>query len=119
MLISFYKAYKQGHIGNVAKDLQTLSVRECSDRGQWSEGKAGHVSHPGQGSRAIPARQTAGKLLADACCCASMQRSVASADIIVMEGEGTERVTTNLHGVWRGGCGCTGVQHRLGDEIAA
>jgi len=36
----------------------------------------------------FPPDRRPAKPLADACCCASMQRSVASADIIVMEGWG-------------------------------
>lgn len=38
-----------------------------------------------------------------------------------MRGEGTERVTSNLHGMREeaGEYGLTVVQHRIGDEIAA
>jgi len=40
--------------------------------------------------------------------------------IIVLEGEGTERVITNLRGnAARQGDGLSVVQHRTGDEIAA
>jgi hypothetical protein len=61
------------------------------------------------------------KLLADVFSCAIMQKPVAfSVLIIALEGEGTERVTTNLRGnAARQGDGLSVVQHRTGDEIAA
>jgi len=50
-----------------------------------------------------------------------MQKPVAfAAHIIALEGEGTERVITNLLGnAARQGDGLSVVQHRMGDEIAA
>jgi len=59
--------------------------------------------------------------LADVFSCAMVQKSGASpALIIVLEGVGTERVTTNLRGnAARQGDGLSVVQHRTGDEIAA
>ena len=79
------------------------------------------------------------KLLADVFRCAMVQKPVAfSVLIIVLEGEGTERVTTNLKmkiqksvsilrkpkfylrgNAARQGDGLSVVQHRTGDEIAA
>jgi len=59
--------------------------------------------------------------LADVFSYAIMQKPVAfAAHIIALEGEGTERVITNLLGnAARQGDGLSVVQHRMGDEIAA
>lgn len=61
------------------------------------------------------------KLLADVFSCAIVQKPAAfSVVIIAMEGEGTERVKTNLRGnAASQGNGLSVVQHRTGDEIAA
>jgi len=86
------------------KDMQVLGWADVPvlDRGHASPRQGGHAGLR-QGGRAglrqgrraglrqgglrINSRQTdAGKRSADACCCASMRRSVASADTIVMEG---------------------------------
>lgn len=48
----------------------------------------GEVWVPREGQDQFPPDRRPANSLADACCCASMQRSVASADIIVMEGWG-------------------------------
>jgi len=58
------------------------------------------------------------KPLADVFSCAFVQRPVAvTVLIIVLEGEGTERVTTNLRGnAARQGEGLSVVRHRTGDE---
>jgi len=63
-------------------DLTTVSTKEMVVLSIRLEGEkeGAPVQFP-------PDRRPA-KPLADACCCASMQRSVASADIIVMEGWG-------------------------------
>jgi len=61
------------------------------------------------------------KLLADVFSCAIMQKSATfTIHIIALEGEGTERVTTNLRGnEVRLGDGLSVVQLKTGDEIAA
>jgi len=70
--------------------LQRLAVPVSPGKSDWAgrEGGWAEDAIPWEGSGHFPSDRTAGKLLADACCCASMQRSVASADIIVMEGWG-------------------------------
>lgn len=70
---------------------QAVLVRE--DRAVLGEGGGGdrgdgEVKVPREGQDQFPPDRRPANSLADACCCASMQRSVASADIIVMEGWG-------------------------------
>jgi len=65
------------------RDLTTVSTTE-----KWRSCPSSLRGRRRRGPVQFPPDRRPAKPLADACCCASMQRSVASADIIVMEGWG-------------------------------